>query len=82
MPEIEAELRRLRDQITDVTNRLIRLEVKLQSLCQNMERDEQHLERYIEQQGQKSQRIPTIILGVIAGATGVVSVFVQIMMTR
>jgi septal ring factor EnvC (AmiA/AmiB activator) len=82
MPEIEAELRRLRDQITDVTNRLIRLEVKLQSLCQNMERDEAHLERYIEQQGQKSQRIPTIILGVIAGATGVVSVFVQIMMTR
>ena len=71
----QTEIERLREQFTDFSNRLITVEVELRNLCATFARHEQR-------DNDRNQRVPTLLLGMVAGATGVVSVLVQLWFTR
>lgn len=71
----QTEIERLREQFTDVSNRLIKVEVTVAAICASFAKHE-------ERENDRNQRVPTLLLGAIAGATGVVSVLVQLWFTR
>ncbi len=71
MPDLEDELLRLREQLTDMSGRLIRMEERVLALCKEMDRRDE-----------KSQRVPVLLLGAISAASGAVSVLFQLWITR
>jgi len=71
MPELEHEIHRLRDQVGDMSDRLIRMEVRLAEVCKDVERQEA-----------KDQRVPILLLGAISAASGAISVLFQLWITR
>jgi len=75
MSDIEDELQRLREQLIDISNRLIRMEERVLSLCRWREREENNQES-------KDQRVPVLLLGAIAAMSGAVSVLFQLWITR
>lgn len=71
MPDLEADLQRLREQLMDISERLIRMEERVLSLCKELDKREE-----------KSQRVPVLLLGAISATSGAVSVLFQLWITR
>ena len=75
MSDLEDDVQRLREQQTDISNRLIRMEERVISLCRWRDRKENNQES-------KEQRVPVLLLGAIAATSGAVSVLFQLWVSR
>jgi phosphoribosylformylglycinamidine (FGAM) synthase-like enzyme len=71
----QTEIERMRDLYNGVSSRLITVEVELRNLCASFAKHE-------ERDNERNQRVPIVLLGVISMTTGVVSVLVQLWITR
>jgi hypothetical protein len=71
----QTEIERLRELYTDFSNRLVTVEVELRNLCASFAKHE-------ERDNERNQRVPIVLLGAISMTTGVVSVLVQLWITR
>ena len=75
MSDIDSDLKYLREQLIDISNRLIRMEERVISLSRWRDREENNQES-------KTQRVPVLLLGAIAATSGAVSVLFQLWISR
>ena len=69
--DVETRLDQLREQLTDLSNRLIRMEERVLALCKDMEKQEA-----------RGQRVPVLLLAAISAMTGAVSVLFQLWISK
>lgn len=82
MADLENDLNHLRERCSEFSERLIRVEVKMQSLCGDIGRARQDFERHEQRHEENRQHVPVTLIGVISAVIMAVGVLAQIWLAR
>jgi chromosome segregation ATPase len=82
MADLEDEFQRLREQMMNISDRLIRMEVQFTSVCENISRIQQDFKNHERRHEESRQHVPVTLIGVISATIMAVGVLAQIWISR